>query len=134
MTNMRGCDWLLAILFVLAPFSLEARVSVDALKCERLENPLGIDNVEPHFSWKLLSDKPTRQVAYEILVASQESLLEPGKADLWDTGKVGSSESVMIPYAGKTLKSRQLCYWKVRSYTDTETSEWSRVQRPWLLQ
>ena len=126
---MRGCDWLMAILFVLAPLSVEARVSVDALKCEGLENPLGIDNVEPHFSWKLLSDKPTRQVAYEILVASQESLLETGKADLWDSGKVGSNESVMIPYAGKTLKSRQLCYWKIRSYTDTETSEWSKVQR-----
>ena len=129
MTKMCKCNWLLTTLFAFASFCAEARVSVDALKCEGLVNPLGIDNTEPHFSWKLLSDKPAKQVAYEILVASRESLLETGKADLWDSGKVPSSESVMISYAGKTLKSRQLCFWKVRSYTNGETSEWSKVQR-----
>ena len=126
---MRGCIKLLVMLFAFATLHAAARVNVDALKCEGLENPLGIDNSEPHFSWKILSDKPVRQEAYEILVASSESLLETGKADLWESGKISSSESVMIPYAGKPLKSRQLCYWKVKTYTDAENSEWSKVQR-----
>ena len=126
---MRGCIKLLVMLFAFATLHAAARVNVDALKCEGLENPLGIDNSEPHFSWKILSDKPVRQEAYEILVASSESLLETGKADLWESGKVSSSESVMILYAGKPLKSRQLCYWKVKTYTDAGNSEWSKVQR-----
>ena len=36
----------------------------------------------------------------------------------------------MIPYQGKDLKSRQLCYWRVRVGNEKgELSEWSPIQR-----
>ena len=84
------------------------------LKCENLINPLGIDNVTPHFSWKLKGDGwKGGQTYYEIQVASDSILLAQDKADLWNTGKLKSDVSVMVPYRGKTLTSRSLCYWRV---------------------
>lgn len=99
------------------------------LRCEALVEPLGIDSALPHFSWKIKTDTPLSQLAYEIQVASDPALLTSGKADLWASGKIASSESVMVPYGGKVLASRQLCFWRVKVYTDRGESEWSVPQR-----
>ncbi|CAG9902160.1 alpha-rhamnosidase [Bacteroides ovatus] len=101
------------------------------LKCENLIDPLGIDNVTPHFSWKLKGDGwKGGQTYYEIQVASDSVLLAQGKADLWNTGKLKSDASVMVPYQGKTLTSRSLCYWRVRVWdSKKQVSPWSPVAR-----
>ena len=101
------------------------------LKCENLIDPLGIDNVTPHFSWKLKGDGwKGGQTYYEIQVASDSILLVQDKADLWNTGKLKSNASVMVPYRGKTLTSRSLCYWRVRVWdAKKQASSWSPVAR-----
>lgn len=101
------------------------------LKCENLIDPLGIDNVTPHFSWKLKGDGwKGGQTYYEIQVASDSILLVQNKADLWNTGKLKSKTSVMVPYRGKTLTSRSLCYWRVRVWdAKKQASSWSPVAR-----
>jgi len=88
---------------------------VTDLRCEYLSDPLGIDVVQPRLSWQLQSlQRGQKQTAYRILVASNESILQGNQADLWDTGKVTSAQSIHVTYAGKPLISRQQCYWKVR--------------------
>ena len=101
------------------------------LKCENLIDPLGIDNVTPHFSWKLKGDGwKGGQTYYEIQVASDSILLVQDKADLWNTGKLKSKTSVMVPYQGKALTSRSLCYWRVRVWdAKKQASSWSPVAR-----
>ena len=101
------------------------------LKCENLIDPLGIDNVTPHFSWKLKGDGwKGGQTYYEIQVASDSILLVQDKADLWNTGKLKSNASVMVPYQGKALTSRSLCYWRVRVWdAKKQISSWSPVAR-----
>ena len=101
------------------------------LRCENLENPVAIDNTHPHFSWKIETDGQTmRQAYFEIQVATDSSLLAQGKADLWNSGKVESSASVMVPYRGKELRSSVLAYWKVRVWDDKgESSDWSPINR-----
>ena len=101
------------------------------LKCENLIEPLGIDNVTPHFSWKLKGDGwKGGQTYYEIQVASDSILLVQDKADLWNTGKLKSDVSVMVPYQGKALTSRSLCYWRVRVWdAKKQISSWSPVAR-----
>lgn len=101
------------------------------LKCENLIDPLGIDNVTPHFSWKLKGDGwKGGQTYYEIQVASDSILLVQDKADLWNTGKLKSNASVMVPYQGKALTSRSLCYWRVRVWdVKKQASSWSPVAR-----
>lgn len=87
------------------------------LRCEYLENPLGIDVAAPHFSWQSDStERNWRQTAYEILVGSSDEDLRAGKADIWDSGKVESAESVGIVYRGPALESRKRYYWKVRGW------------------
>ncbi len=85
------------------------------LRCDYLNNPLGIDSPAPRFSWRSDSAKRNwKQSAYQILVASDSGRLKAGKADVWDSGKVPSAESVGIAYAGPPLEPRRRYYWSVR--------------------
>lgn len=98
------------------------------LTCEYLRNPLGIDAAQPRLSWTLPGNgRGQVQTGYQILVASSEKLLESGKGDLWDSGKVASDHSVLVPYSGKPLASEQRCYWKVRAWDRGKPSEWSKI-------
>ena len=85
------------------------------LRCEYLENPLGIDAAVPHLSWRSDNTEHNwKQAAYEILVASSQESLQADKADVWDSGKVDSAASIGIAYAGPPLESRRRYFWKVR--------------------
>jgi len=89
------------------------------LRCEGLVEPLGIDNTQPHFSWKIASDEPVEQKAYEIEV-------DP---ELWRSGKVESASQVMVPYGGAPLAEKQQTRWRVRVWTAKGKSAWSPWQR-----
>lgn len=119
----------LAALALLAhPNPASAALKPVALRCEYRVNPLGIDETEPRLTWRVESpERGERQTAYQILVASSEALLAQNKGDLWDSGKVASDETVNVTYAGRTLPSRQRCFWKVRVWDKTGTPAWSEV-------
>lgn len=101
---------------------------VELLSCEFLENPLGIDARNPRLSWVLSSNaRGEKQSAYEIMVASSEKKLAAHEGDLWSSGKVASDKSIHVNYAGKSLPSRQECFWKVRVWdNDGKPSAWSK--------
>lgn len=85
------------------------------LRCQDLENPLGIDADRPQFSWRMEdATRGAKQTGYRILVASSETKLANQTADVWDSGKIASGESRNILYHGPTLKSRRRYYWAVR--------------------
>ena len=114
----------------LAMASCGSSISVYDLTCEGLTDPLAIDSAEPHFSWKISSDVPVSQVAYQIQVSSSLKDLKSGKAGLWDSGRVVSADQVMVPYSGTNLGSRQQCWWRVRVWkSDKEVSKWSSPRR-----
>lgn len=109
---------------------MASSIHLTDLKCENLINPNGIDNTSPHFSWKIQSKDSKRQEYYEIQVATDSMQLIENKADLWYSGKTPSSTSVMVPYKGNALKSRMLCYWRVRVWNEKgEASDWSNINR-----
>lgn len=108
---------------------MEVSMSFKDLYCENLQNPIAIDNTTPHFSWKVACDDPMFQHAYEIQVATDSVRLSQGNADLWDSGRIVSDSSVMVPYQGKKLRSRMLCYWRVRVENEEGIlSDWSPIQ------
>ena len=119
---------LLAIACLCSCTSTAGTLSVDHLRCEYLDNPLGIDVLEPRFNWRIEStQRMQKQTAYHILVASSRALLDENKGDLWDSGKVTSDQSIQVVYAGKPLTSRMLCFWKVRVWDkDGKPSAWSK--------
>lgn len=100
-----------------------------SLRCEYLVNPLGVGERQPRLSWILESrERDQRQSAYRIVVASTREQLARGTGDLWDTGKIDSSESVNIEYRGKALSSRQACFWKVQAWDrDGKAGAWSEI-------
>ena len=102
--------------------------SVSELSCEGLTDPLGIDNLHPHLSWKVESSAE-RMKAYRIQVSSSRDLLERGQADVWDSGKVLSDCSVMLPWAGPELKPAQECFWRVKVWAGGRSGKWSRTGR-----
>jgi len=109
-------------------------LKVDHLRCEYLENPLGIDVLAPRLSWKMDSnERAQKQTGYRILVASSQDLLDQDQGDLWDTGRVESDRSIQVAYAGKALGSRLQCFWKVRVWDmDGRASQWS-VPAQWSM-
>ncbi len=108
-----------AIVVLLALASAASATPVH-LRCEYLENPLGIDAATPHLSWRSDSlERNWKQVGYEVLVAGSDENLRAGKADVWDSGRVDSAESVGIAYRGIALESRKRYSWKVRVWDAT---------------
>ena len=119
----------LVFLFSLSGCTEKEILNVYGMKCENLQNPLGIDKIMPHLSWKVRSNKNgTEQKAFQVLVASDLSLLDKDKADLWNSGKIESSASILVPYQGKKLNSGLAAYWKVRIWDEAgNVSSWSQV-------
>ncbi|HWB25292.1 MAG TPA: family 78 glycoside hydrolase catalytic domain [Chitinophagaceae bacterium] len=107
--------------------SAPAQVKVQALLCENLSNPLGLDVTAPRFSWQLSAGRRgVMQTAYEIRVGTNASSLAKNKNTVWSTGKVMSDSSVHVVYQGEPLESDKKYYWQVRVWDETgKPSEWS---------
>ncbi len=132
----RGLTLTLALLLLLGgPFSLIALAfegsAPSHLRCEGMPEPLGIDIAHPLLSWQLQdSRRGARQAAYEIRVASSPDALTQDRADVWDSMRVDSDQSVNVPYGGPALESRRRYYWQVRVW-DAQGQPSSYSQSSW---
>lgn len=97
------------------------------LKCEYKINPTGIDEKYPRFSWITnYKGYNSFQTSYKILVATSLENLFSLNGDIWDSGKVKSSESNNIRYDGKILHSNTTYYWQVMIWNEKDaSSSWS---------
>jgi len=96
------------------------------LRCDWLENPLGLQTARPRLSWTPLA-VPTshHQMAYQVTASSSPGLT----ADLWDTGRIDSAECA-VEYTGIPLQPHQSAYWRVRQWFSTEpATDWSPLAR-----
>lgn len=122
---MKKITCLVGLLFIIT--KLCANVTLYDLRTNYKINPIGVDTKTPELSWKIASSVNNQeQTAYQVLVASDIKKLSPGKADLWDSEKIVSTQSLYIRYGGATLTSGQKCWWKIRVWDkDGNVSEWS---------
>ena len=60
-----------------------------------------------------------QQQAWRIRVASSPERLRGGQAELWDSGRVESPDSVSVAFGGPPLGSRQRCHWQVEVWAAT---------------
>jgi alpha-L-rhamnosidase len=101
------------------------------LRCEAMAEPLGIDVPHPILSWQLQDTRrQASQTAYQIRVASSAEGLAQDRADVWDSGRVASDESVNVIYGGPALESRRRYYWQVRAW-DQEGQPSAYSQPSW---
>lgn len=109
---------LAVVLHLTARGDADPQPSAQTLTCEAMIEPLGISTPQPRLSWNLNSSMPgDKQIAYQIQVASSASNLKANKADVWDSGRVNSDQSILVPYNGPALVSGKRYYWRVRSWS-----------------
>jgi alpha-L-rhamnosidase len=107
-------------LLVAVPMLQTLTVSPDRLRVEFLERPLGVATSKPRFSWWVASEQAAaRQSGYQVQVRSGDDVV-------WDSGRVGSSNSQLIEYAGEKLSSGQGLEWRVRLWDGAgKVGKWS---------
>src|SRR5690348_11526458 len=90
------------------------------LRCEHLENPIGIDTPRPRLSWQIDSDRRgEKQTAYQVVISDVA-----GKP-LWDSGKI-DTDLMQVTYDIETHASSQAIAWKVRVWdADGKPSDYS---------
>lgn len=124
--------YIIAILLCGLPPALNAKIfSVLNLRCEQAQNPLGIETLQPRFSWQIYSDERNfQQSAYRILVATSPDELSKDSGTIWDSGKTNTSSSILVPFSGQRLDSGKTYYWKVKIWDqDDKASPWSQPQQ-----
>jgi alpha-L-rhamnosidase len=100
-------------------------LSLKELTVDHKINPVGIDNKNPGFSWKIFEKgNNIMQTAYSIKVASDEKF--SASKIVWQSGKVQSDESNLQLYKGSDLKSVQRYFWQVKIWDNKgKESKWS---------
>ena len=111
----------------------KAQDAPSGLLCDLLTHPEQslITDAQPDFGWIVNASRENEvQSAYQILVSSSLENLAQDKGDWWDSGKVGSAQSINVNYAGKALQSATSYWWKVRTWNKAgQPSAYSQPQR-----
>ncbi|MGV3573721.1 MAG: family 78 glycoside hydrolase catalytic domain [Devosia sp.] len=88
------------------------------LRCEHLATAYGLNSSTPRFGWALEGDGIGQyQSAYRIVVTdSDRSTL------LWDSGKVASAETQLLPYGGEPPPCDHVLDWTVEVWDEGDRS------------
>ncbi|AIQ70091.1 family 78 glycoside hydrolase catalytic domain [Paenibacillus graminis] len=98
-------------------------LTVQKLRVEYKENPVGLDVRFPRISWQLQSEeRDVLQQSYEIEVSVEADF----RRILWSSGRVYSEQSAHVELAELLPGSRQRYYYRVRVWdTENRGTEWS---------
>jgi len=115
------------MLFLMSAVIYSQDLKVRDVTVEYKKNPTGIDTRKPRFSWKITgTGTGIMQTAYSIRVATDQKF--PKSKMIWQSGKRGSDESVLIEYNGPALKSGQKYFWQVKVWDNKKRqSKWSET-------
>ncbi len=94
------------------------------LRTNSLDNPVGVSDARPGFSWEIAADGfNRRQTAWRIRCCREPSGTD---ACLWDSGRVEGDRQLGVEYTGAELGSRDLVYWRVLIWDEKGAEgEWS---------
>jgi len=100
-------------------------VSVGGLSVNHLDDALGVPVEGLIFSWQLFGEsRGVVQSARQIQVATRADGFDA--PNVWDSGRVGSRESVNVRYGGPELGARMRYFWRVRVWDGAgAASSWS---------
>ncbi|SMD00008.1 alpha-L-rhamnosidase [Rhizobium sp. RU36D] len=93
------------------------------LKCEHLAVARGLNTPVPRFSWALRSGGGgQRQTAYRLVVGTDEGAVAKGSGYIWDSGKIVSDRTSLIPYGGPVLPDGAKLFWSVAVWDEADRS------------
>lgn len=121
---------LFAILFVFffVDFQSFSQIQLINLKCEHLQNPIGLDEPRPRFTWQVQSEQPGYlQDAFQLVVGTDEEKVASGTGNVWESGTVNSS-TIPAVYNGPDLQPFTRYFWSVRvKENNSGWSDWSEA-------
>ena len=117
----------LLLLLCLPCFVQAKNITISRLTCEMQEGLVVVESC-PRLGWAMESpENGTRQTAYEIEIREAFT----GRS-VWNSGKVTSSQSQLVPTEGADIcLNNPFNYsWRVRVWDETDTpSEWSQESK-----
>lgn len=109
---------LLGVYFCSLAFSAKKGENLTFLRCEYLENPLGMDVATPRLSWRW-STVVRNQKAYQLVVGTDSVQVTEGVGNCWDSQRVTSSD-ILAVYAGASLKPYTRYFWRVTGWDEKD--------------
>ena len=124
----------LVIPIIVSGFSVKCQkpsLKISQSSCNGRSLPINVEPGNVQFNWVLEGSRPyAHQTAYQLVIASSETLLESGKYDIWNTGKSNSGETHPVLYHGKLLKPATNYFWKFRVWDEKgHVTQWSKLQQ-----
>lgn len=106
---------ILSIILIASAFvACNSRTTLTQLRCEYAIAPDNLDTPAPRFSWEInATQRGQRQTAYQIRVSDNKSDLQNPSRRRWDSGKIASAASTLIPYQGPPLIRNTHYFWQV---------------------
>jgi len=113
-------NWLYILFGAILGTVMYPAIRITATTCEYLADPLLVEEAAPRFGWQLEERKGMIQSAYAIEVEDETGAL------VWQSGKVESDQSQLIPYMGAELNPLCRYRWRVRVWNEKDkASRWS---------
>jgi alpha-L-rhamnosidase len=98
--------------------SSQGQSSVYDLKCDYLNNPVGIDNPHPRFTWKMSDNRnDILQSAYQLIVGTDSLEVLQGNGNSWMVPETNAADN-LVEYKGKPLQPFTRYYWTVRAWNN----------------
>lgn len=92
---------------------------INNLQVEYSQTPLGIDVVQPRFSWQMAS-APSKRMQFQT--AYQIKVLDPLQKEVWNSGIVKSKTSLHVLYQGEALKAKSRYRWNLTVWDENEVA------------
>lgn len=70
------------------------------LSIEYRHDPIGLDEVQPRFGWKLESD------GQNVVQTARQITVKTADRPVWDSGRVQTQQSILTEYLGPNLQPR----------------------------
>lgn len=103
-----------------APATAAQPLAVVGTTCEMRQAPLALDTDRPRFGWRIAGPQGTMQAAYAVEVRDAEERL------VWESGRIESEQSQLVPYGGAALRPLDRYRWRVRVWDRAgNVSAWS---------
>lgn len=111
---------LLAAAALLCCAACSPAIEVVKTTAELQTEPLALDCATPRLGWELAGRQGAMQTAYAIEVYDADKSL------VWQSGKVSSEQSQLIPYGGEELQPMEPYRWRVQVWNEADkASAWS---------
>ncbi|MEE4285529.1 MAG: alpha-L-rhamnosidase N-terminal domain-containing protein, partial [Mariniphaga sp.] len=125
---MNKSFFVILIVFFFVDFHSFSQTQITNLKCEHVQNPIGLDETHPRFTWQIQSEKPGYlQDAFQLVVGTDEQEVASGTGNTWESGTANSS-TIPAVYNGPDLQSFTRYFWSVRvKEKNGGWSDWSEA-------